>query len=240
MYEDSIQFAPPQSQKPKAWLILFTDLVSLLLAFFVMLFAMSNVERPKWQALVDALSLADTAKMMTDLPDNSSKLRVASLVQNDAMNLDYLSAVLRAQMAEEAVFRGSLMQRLDDRLIISIPGDLMFKTGSSEPTKEARSILVILSTVLGRSSNRMDIYGHSDPTPIKNNEFPSNWELSIDRAAAVAAEVKQAGYKLKIGIFGYGATRFEDISYSLASNKRMEMARRVDVVIRNTAQGGKP
>ena len=234
MHEDNI--ATAQSQQPKPWLVLFTDLVSLLLAFFVMLFAMSNVEKPKWQALVDALSPADMAKMQTDMPSNTSTFRVAGLVQNDAMNLDYLSAVLRAQMAEEAVFRGSLMQRLDDRLIISIPGDLMFKTGSSEPTKAARSILAILGTVLERGSNRIDIYGHSDPTPIKNDEFPSNWELSIDRAAAVAAEVKQAGYKRKVGIFGYADTRFQDISYSLASNKRMEMARRVDVVIRNTAR----
>ncbi len=238
MYEDSILFA--RSPQAKAWLVVFADLISLLLAFFVMLFAMSNVERPKWLALVNALSPADTAKIMTDLPDDSSKLNVAGLVRNNGVNLDYLSAVLRAQMAEKAVFRGSLMQRLDDRLIISIPGDLMFKTGSSEPTKEARSILVILSTVMERSLNRIDIYGHSDPTPIKNNEFPSNWELSINRAAAVAAEIKRAGYKLKIGIFGYADTRFEDISYNLASNKRMEMARRVDVVIRNTAHGDTP
>ncbi len=58
-------------------------------------------------------------------------------------------------------------------------------------------------------------------------------------AKAVALEVKKAGYKQKVGVFGYADTRFEDISYNLASHKRMEMARRVDVVIRNTAQGGK-
>lgn len=236
MYDDYIMST--RSQPTKAWLIVFADLISLLLAFFVMLFAMSNVERPKWQALVDALSPTETAKIQTDLPRTASKLRVAGLTETNAMNLDYLSAVLRAQMAEEAVFHGSLIQRLDDRLIISIPGDLMFKAGSSKPTKDARSLLAIISSVLGHSANRIDIYGHSDPTPIKTDDFPSNWELSIDRAASVAAEVNKSGYKRQVGIFGYADTRFEDISYTLAANKRMEMARRVDVVIRHhTAQG---
>ena len=87
--------------------------------------------------------------------------------------------------------------------------------------------------------NQVDVNGHTGPEPVANPAFPSNWELSLAQAMAVADELRAGGYVDNIHAFGLGASRFGDLSLSASVEERHRLARRVDIVVRRSrpAQG---
>ena len=227
----------PQIRRP--WLVIFADLVSLLLTFFVMMFAMSTVEQAKWEAAVDSLSRSMNIDSPAVIRSVQPELTVPTVERPDAVNLDYLVSVLRGQFADSPLLSRGVIHRLADHLIISFPSDLLFGAGSAELSARAETALAALGGVLGNLSNKIDVSGHTDPSPIGSRAYPSNWELSLARARAVAAHLSRFGYQRDIGVFGYADTRFGDLSPRLAADQRETLARRVDVIIRPSLAGAK-
>ena len=227
----------PRIQRP--WLVIFADLVSLLLTFFVMMFAMSTVEQAKWEAAVGSFSRSMNIDSSAIIRSAQPELTVPTVERPDAVNLDYLVSVLRGQFAEAPLLSRSVIHRYADHLIISFPNDLLFGAGSADLSARAETALAVLSGVLGNLPNKIDVSGHTDPSPISSRAYPSNWELSLDRARAVAAHLSRAGYQRDIGVFGYADTRFNDLSLRLAADQREALARRVDIIIRPSQAGAK-
>ena len=228
-----------RSQIQRPWLVIFADLVSLLLTFFVMMFAMSTVEQAKWEAAVDSLSRSMNIDSPAVIRSVQPELTVPTVERPDAVNLDYLVSVLRGQFADAPLLSRGVIHRLADHLIISFPSDLLFGAGSAELSARAETALAALGGVLGNLSNKIDVSGHTDPSPIGSRAYPSNWELSLARARAVAAHLSRFGYQRDIGVFGYADTRFGDLSPRLAADQRETLARRVDVIIRPSLAGAK-
>jgi chemotaxis protein MotB len=231
------QIGRPRIQRQ--WLVIFADLVSLLLTFFVMMFAMSTVEQAKWEAAANSLSRSMNIDSLAIIRSAQPELTVPTVDRPDAVNLDYLVSVLRGQFAETAILNRSVIRRHADHLIISFPNDLLFGAGSAELSARAETALAALGGVLGNLSNKIDVSGHTDPSPISSRAYPSNWELSLARARAIAAHLSRSGYQRDIGVFGYGDTRFGDLSPKLAADQREALARRVDVIIRPSKAGRK-
>lgn len=227
----------PRIRRP--WLIIFADLVALLLTFFVMMFAMSTVEQAKWEAAVASLSRSMNIESPAVIRSAQPELTVPTVERPDAVNLDYLVSVLRGQFAEAPLLSRGVIHRHADHLIISFPNDLLFGAGSADLSARAETALAVLGSVLGNLSNKIDVSGHTDPSPISSRAYPSNWELSLARARAVAAHLSRSGYQRDIGVFGYADTRFSDLSPRLAADHREALARRVDVIIRPSFAGGK-
>ena len=126
-----------QEQEPKvpgrpkaAWMITFTDLVSLMLTFFVLLFSMSSVKMDEWDAMIDTLTQTLNPSRLTTVAAATSKFNVGTIFRKRAINLDYLSTVLEETMTQDALLSKSQLMMLDDRLIIALPGDLLFSTGT--------------------------------------------------------------------------------------------------------------
>jgi chemotaxis protein MotB len=220
-------------------LVLFADLVSLLLTFFVMMFAMSTVEQAKWEAAANSLSRSMNIDSLAIVRSAQPELTAPTVDRPDAVNLDYLVSVLRGQFAETPILDRGVIRRHADQLIISFPNDLLFATGSAELSARAETALAALGGVLGNLSNKIDVSGHTDPSPISSRAYPSNWELSLARAGTIAAHLSRSGYQRDIGVFGYGDTRFGDLSPKLAADEREALARRVDVIIRPSRAGRK-
>ncbi len=227
----------PRIRRP--WLIIFADRVSLLRTFFIMMFAMSTVEQAKWEAAVASLSRSMNIESPAVIRSTQPELTVPTVERPDAVNLDYLVSVLRGQFAEAPLLSRGVIHRHADHLIISFPNDLLFGAGSADLSARAETALAVLGSVLGNLSNKIDVSGHTDPSPISSRAYPSNWELSLARARAVAAHLSRSGYQRDIGVFGYADTRFSDLSPRLAADQREALARRVDVIIRPSQAGGK-
>jgi chemotaxis protein MotB len=220
-----------------AWMIIFADLVALLLTFFVMLFAMSKVEKDKWEQVVDALSLRLRPSVEAIDARPAAYINVPILDRTKAIDLDYLATILEDKMAANEILTGSRIRRRADRLVISLPTDLLFTLSSAALAPRAGEALFLLGGVLANIANRIDVGGHTDPLPVRGGAYASNWELSLARSVAVAEELRKSGYLREIAAFGYADSRFEELPSGLPEERRYALARRVDVIVRRTKEG---
>ena len=227
MLEHGIPAAAGQS---RAWLITFTDLVSLMLTFFVMLFSMSNVQVDRWDDMIDALSRSLNPSKEKVETSVTAQYNISSVFRKRAINLDYLAAVLEETASRDAALAETRILRLDDRLVIALPGDLLFETGRAVLSEQARQALFNMGGVLSNIDNQMVVNGHSDPSPPEGEEYASNWELSVARAVAVANAMRRAGYTEDIIARGYAHGRYSDLA-DLDEEMRAVLARRVDIVV---------
>jgi len=227
---------PPKKKKsnPDAWMLSFGDLVSLMLVFFVMLFAMSTIEEEDFEAVISSLSQRFTPITTVDRPVPQIDADIPKVTEPKGYNLDYLRAVISEKVSYDPLLADVIFHQLDDRLVVSLPSQTLFEAGSAALTEEARSAVFLLGDVLRFIRNRVDVAGHTDPAPISSSAFPSNWELSLSRAIAVANELRRAGYTRDIIAFGYADSRYADLSVKLSAPQRHEFARRVDIVIRQS------
>lgn len=223
-----------RQKKRPVWLVIFADLVALLLAFFVMLFATIEVELTRWSALIQSLSQSLNPNHTISLKRPSATHNVNRLSQRRAINLTYLDGLLREITSSHPSLRSVVLDRREDRLIIALPSDQLFQPGSAVPVASSRELFKTLGDVLRRIGNGIDIYGHTDPTPASRSVYSSNWGLSVARAIAVANELRRAGYHRNLPALGYAETRFDELPSSVPKSRRYAMARRVDIVIRPT------
>ncbi|WP_033068909.1 OmpA/MotB family protein [Thalassospira australica] len=224
---------------PPPWMLSLADLISLLLTFFVMLFAMSKVKIDRWDEVVDSLSQSIKPSPEEENDEPMASLNIPRVYRKPAMNLDYLSAVIDDAIDDNPVLGDASMSRDADKLVISLPGDILFVAGSSDMTPQARQALFVLGGVLRNIGNRIGVQGHTDPRPLSGRgQYASNWELSLARAGAVANELKRSGYTDYINIYGFAASRYDQLPELLSEEARFAMARRVDIVIEPHAGSG--
>ncbi len=222
---------PPKAKGPStAWMVTFTDLVSLMLTFFVMLFAMSNVKVDKWDSMIDTLSQSLNASGAKAVVASSAEYNVDTIVRKQAINLDYLASVLEKTVAEDELLAHSRIMRLEDRLVIALPGDLLFAPARADLSEKAREAVFNLGGVLRNIGNQIGVDGHTDPVLVTGGAYASNWELSLARAASVANALRRAGYTEDIIAYGFADSRFSQLP-DLPTDQRHALGRRVDIVV---------
>ena len=230
MDEDSPKKA--ETKGPPVWMLSLADLISLLLTFFVMLFAMSSVKVDRWDEVVDSLSQSIRPDPVDPTDEPTSQMNIPRVYRKPAMNLDYLSSVIEGAINKNVILQHARLKHEADKLVISLPGDVMFVPGSEKLAEPARQALFLLGGVLANIGNRVGVQGHTDPRPVSGTgRYASNWELSLARAAEVANELKSSGYLDYINIYGFAASRYDNLPRTDDQTKRYEMARRVDIVI---------
>ena len=228
----------PRDGAQQRWLITFTDLIALLLAFFVMLFAMSVVEPEPWENMTNSLVVSLNPDFAWDSLANLSDLDADSTPAESATDLDYLQAVIADKIRDVPLLSQALLTRRADRLIISLQAESLFGSGRADLSEDARAALYALGDTLRHITNRVDVNGHTDPNPLRGGRYVSNWELSLHRALAVADALASAGLTRGITAIGLAESRFEERADGLDQETRFRRARRVDVIIRE-AEGEK-
>lgn len=224
----------PEHENTKMWMLTFTDLVSLLLTFFVMLFAMSNVKIGEWDKVIDSLSQTLNPAIDDTVQKPTAQLNIGTLFRRAAVNLDYLASVIEENLSADPLLKGALIVRLEDRLIIALPGDLLFEPGEALISPRARGAMFTLGAMFANVGNSIGVTGHTDPDPPTGTRFASNWELSIARAASVANAIRQGGYEEQIVALGYAASQYDRLPNLNEAEKR-RLARRVDIVVMPTS-----
>ena len=220
----------------QSWMLIFTDLVSLMLTFFVLLFSMSVVKVDAWNNVVSALSQSLKPSERKAQTEATSRFDISTLSMRTAINLDYLASVLEKTMASDELLKNAQLMRLEDRLVIGLPGDRLFFSDDAVLSLDARKALSNLGGVLRSIGNQIGTNGHTDPKPLKGSQYTSNWELSMGRATAVANALKRSGYKEDIISFGYASGRFMELP-DLPDEERRVMGRRIDIVVYPTVRG---
>ena len=236
--EYQLEIVNPEPPRTSAmWLVIFTDLVALMLTFFVMLFSMTNVKVDRWDELTDALSrsLNVVREKTTAIP--AAEYNISSEFRKRAIDLNYLLAVLDQKVKRNRILANSPIVLLGDRIVISLPGGDMFEAGNAELGEGAISALFDLGGVLRHVSNQIGVNGYADedagPDAASDAAYDSDWELSLARAIAIANAIKGAGYTDDIVSYGYGNSRAAELK-NLAKNQRQILSRRIDIVIMST------
>ncbi|MGM0672777.1 MAG: flagellar motor protein MotB, partial [Pseudomonadota bacterium] len=252
----------------EAWAIPYGDLVTLLLAFFVVMYAISSVDDGKYRVLSESLVDAFSAPMQAE-PIQVGDPTVArerspqdlralvpievqpGLVEDGPQPIDMaLSGMLDnasddegmqaflddlADMARE--IEQAMAQWIEDGdlrvtreaywLEIEITSRLLFPSGSATLNLEAVDLLQEVGGILAPRVSRIHVEGHTDNVPIQTTVYPSNWELSAGRAAAVVSVFEEVGIDPEnLVALGYGEHRpvaSNDTADGRAENRRVSI-----------------
>jgi chemotaxis protein MotB len=209
------------------WLLSYADFVTLLLAFFVTMYAVSKVDSAKLVPAASSMKMAFEGRREQTVPMPEG----GSIVP--PVPIDPLVPVqenLRLQL-DDAINDGRLELIRDSRgLVVSLPESATFSPASTEVTDGARELIARVAAIVQASGHPMRIEGHTDNVPIRTPRFRSNWELSTARASTVIAFlIETLAYDpAQLSAAGYGEfhPRAENDS---AENRARN--RRVDIVI---------
>ena len=226
--DDNVQTVP-------LWLITFTDVMALMLTFFVLLYSMSVPVEEKWEEVSNSFSSKFNSEEAK--PHNAGSQDVIDIDRIDksrALSLKYLKALVKNMLKNNGVDNVIIFEN-NKRLVISLPSELLFKNGSAQIGLEGKKLLFALGGALSRVKNRIEIAGHTDPRPITGNNGPyrNNWELSMARSASVSVILKDVGYTRDITIMGLSSARFDEMSDKAPENERYDFSRRVDIILMN-------
>lgn len=194
----------------ESWLIPYADLLTLLLALFIVLFASSQLDQSKFEQLSQSFNMAfrggdqillNSGVAPVDIGHGRSRGEDSSTVSKskdrqteeaktfmekydqETKDLQELKEKLDIYITENGL-GGALGTELDtEQLKIKISDSALFDSGSATIRTESRKIAVTISELLVQSPEyQVVIAGHTDNVPINTREFPSNWELSSKRA----------------------------------------------------------
>jgi len=195
------------------WIYTYGDMVTLLLCFFVLLFAMSKTNEEKFKAIAASFRGGPPASpfMFSGAPSPMESL------ENTMRRSD-----ISAEITDITV---------DDRgIAVSFSDTAFFEKGSAQPTKNARQMIEKFARILYAVPNKVVIEGHTDNIPIRSRTFPSNWELSAARAGSIARVLEEYGINSqRMEIAAYGDTRPKVANDSPAMRK---LNRRIDILIK--------
>jgi chemotaxis protein MotB len=211
-YDDGAQ------ENHERWLISYADFITLLFAFFVVMYAISIVNEGKYAVLSEALgdafggrSLAPQAHTSVEpvLPlSHIVNRKRAEAARRERERMEILAKDLTATLMP-LVKSGQVRVTQNARGIgIELNASVLFAQGEATLQQEAREVLGAVAGLLKDAPQRIEVEGHTDNLPITNERFASNWELSAVRAASVVRLFIESGVQdVRLSAIGYGATR---------------------------------
>ncbi|HZX46209.1 MAG TPA: OmpA family protein [Clostridia bacterium] len=218
------------------WMTTYSDLVTLLLCFFVLLFSFSVIDAKKFDAIIrslqGSLGVLDSGKTIDEDQYISQALQSNRLLreQEEAESMEWLYRQLDEYIQQNNL-EGTVVLGVEERgLLIRFKDQVLFDSGKAVIRKDGEPIVQSIGEILKQNDRAIRVEGHTDNVPMHSLLYPSNWELSTARAVNVV--------KFFIERVGIAPTRLSAAGYSeyhpIADNDTAENRqknRRVDVVI---------
>jgi len=206
------------------WLVSYADFITLLFAFFVVMYSISQVSESKYRSLSETLSTA--------FPSSALDQSEAS-VENNLADLTQLEQTLTEQLSGYPIEGELRLSANENWLELTLSSEMLFASGAASPNQNASDIFAELSGVLGDIENEVQIVGHTDNVPINNTQFENNWALSSARAVSIVNVLVLQGIDPgRLSATGYGEYRPVDDN---ATAEGREKNRRVVVRIGSSA-----
>lgn len=244
--------APHEEEASEAWLLPYSDLMTLLLALFICLFAISQTDETKMTQMAQAFSSA----FNLGGPSFFNQVGPAATNSHDVISDDDNGSV-EAYLAEnkqledvkkqldEYIEQNNMQQELstelsEEGLMIRIKEQALFPSGSADLLPESQRIAPAIAALLAPISQRVMVTGHTDNVPISTPQFPSNWELSTMRALNFMKFIMAQDARLNPARFSaLGASEYRpmgsnDTEEGRASNRRVEVMIARSTHIENT------
>ena len=249
--------APEEHDNVERWLVSYADFITLLFAFFVVMYAISSVNEGKYRVMSDSLinafkdpqSTDKLIQMQTRNPeimtgtgqpigksvpqprqtaDGPERAKAAESMKRVAKNV--------LQAMQPLIRDGQVRVTQSPRgVTVEINASVLFTSGEAVLQPQSTEALAAVAEVLTQVDNPIQVEGHTDNIPINSPSFPSNWELSSSRAGSVVRLFNERGVPAaRMVAIGYADNRPVDTNATLDGRGRN---RRVNVLILNEVGG---
>ena len=228
-----------EEEASEAWLLPYSDLMTLLLALFISLYAISQTDQTKLQQMAQAFTAAFNigGPSFFDKMGPSNSMQREIITSEDQGNAAYVQENQQLQdlqqRLEEYIQENNLQDELstelqEEGLMIRIKERALFPSGSADLVPESQRIGPIVAGLLAEVPERVLISGHTDTDPINTAQFPSNWELSSTRALTFMKFLLSINQNLnpaRFSAIGYGEYRpaMNDTDENKQKNRRVEI-----------------
>jgi chemotaxis protein MotB len=187
-----------EHENHERWLVSYADFITLLFAFFVVMYSISSVNEGKFRTVSDSIKAA-----LNPIVSPSSNLTPFTIGPNKALMLKptiedakepavrRLRQIMRSLKNETQLEIIQLKELTNGDIILTLPDTVLFRAGESVLRPEARPFIQALSEVLIELDRHVRVEGHTDNVPISTAQFPSNWELSATRAVTVVRNLSE-------------------------------------------------
>jgi len=236
----------PEDDAPGGgWETTYGDLVTLLLVFFVVLYAMANTDLQNFQKIALSLRVAfngasmyPSTSVLTDQTDSAST--TSSETAAAPLFFDNLPPKRRdfirisnelTTLAQELGVQGDISINMNmEGVIISLSEKLTFKPGEAELRPDVESVLDKVTELLAPIDNPVRVVGNTDNIPTNSPMYPTNWELSVLRSVAVVKYLAEEGGIAPERLQAAGSAEFNPIAPNDSRANRARN-RRVDIII---------
>lgn len=223
------------------WLISYADFVTLLFAFFVVMYSISSVNEGKYKTFSDSLNTAfsqDPNSISINVVPNQQEQMFRVLVDKRDARMLEKQRKIQAQMKAVGESLSQVMGPMIEQgavgihqtrrgVVVDISASTLFREGEERLQPGAQETLQQLAAVLSRENQSVEVEGHTDDVPIKTAHFPSNWELSSGRASSVVRMLVSYGVPEKrLAAVGMAANQpivANDTPENRARNRRVSI-----------------
>lgn len=217
----------------ETWLIPYADMLTLLLALFIVMFAMSQVDKEKFKKVSEQFNVifsggsgvvSEAGSVSVPLEESAAS-GGAALEENKMQDI---KEILEQEIEGKGYSDKVKVELNEGGLEISIQDVVLFKSGDANVLNSVSPLLLQISKMLNSLDNDIRIVGHTDNIPINNERFHSNWELSSMRAINVMNFMVNPGGmnpgKLSIQAYAEQMPKFDNSTEEgRAKNRRVEI-----------------
>ena len=235
-----------EHENHERWLVSYADFITLLFAFFVVMYSISSVNEGKFRTVSDSIKAA-----LNPIVSPASTAMPFTIGQNKAVTVNptidtikepavrRLREIMRSLKNETKLDIIQVKELANGDIVLTLPDTVLFRTGEAVLRPEARPFIQAISEVLIELDRHVRVEGHTDNVPISTAQFPSNWELSATRAVTVVRTLSE--------LYGLPADHLTAVGHAdsrpLADNLTPEHRaknRRVELVVQESRSVPQP
>lgn len=212
------------------WIVSFTDIMALMLTFFVLLYSMSSPEQNKWKEMTSGIQKQLNRSINAPYQSGvQESIEIAKINFKEALDLNYLSAIINDLIEENENLSEIKTNNLANGLAISIPENILFAEEKSDISEEGSKILHLIAGKLHRIKNRIEIVGYGTKHNVLTAEqnAPEHWSLPMNRAIAISSILYKNGYKNPLTIRSF----HEKNIYTDKDDTKQKESSYIDIVV---------
>lgn len=247
-----------EHENHERWLVSYADFITLLFAFFVVMYSISSVNEGKYRVLSDTLEAVFSDPVRSKNPIQIGEIsrgegkltaepgepepadykielpeiphRPPPATKDDIRTINELTQQLSGALADMIESEDVIIKQGEDWLELEIKSRVLFESGEARLERAAVPVIGKIANILQTSANPIQVEGFTDNNPINTRRFPSNWELSAARAASVVHLLDRYGIQPdRMSAIGYG--EYKPIADNATEEGRQKNRRVVLVVL---------
>ena len=234
-----------EHENHERWLVSYADFITLLFAFFVVMYSISSVNEGRFRVVSESIQAALKPVVSTPASNKLFKIgdhksALAPVVSKKAQIVRKLQEVLGSRSKQLNLIEHINVVETDTGIKVAISDSMMFESGQAELRAQAFPLLEALAeTLTDHGMREVRVLGHTDNVPMRTAQFPSNWELSSARAVTVVRALSELYH---VPVERLSATGYADnkpVADNLTPENRARN-RRVELIVAMDEETAKP